>query len=173
MIRFVFSKRYCLIDQWFVFHNPSGFQTARCCKNCLRLTVINSDGEFIGCKASEDHTVYRTNTRARQHCNRRFRNHWHINDDAITRANTTRLQHSGNTCDSLLQFFIANRCRLISHRAVVDYCSLIGAAVVYVIINRVVAGIRLSIRKPTIERRITFVDGDFWRLFPVTVLGSL
>ena len=60
MIRFVFSKRYCLIDQWFVFHNPSGFQTARCCKNCLRLTVINSDGEFIGRKASEDHTVYRT-----------------------------------------------------------------------------------------------------------------
>ncbi len=69
----------------------------------LRLGIIVPIGNGIGTKAAEDDGVNRPQSSAREHRDREFRNHRHVDSDAITGLNAQPLQHVGKLADLTMQ----------------------------------------------------------------------
>src|SRR5215472_396904 len=69
--------------------------------------ILNSRLKRLRGKPAEHHTMCNTQASARQHSDREFRNHWHVNDSADTRLVPTVLQHGCKPADKTVQFLVS------------------------------------------------------------------
>ena len=58
--------------------------------------MVDPGGELLGRESAEDERVNGADASARQHCDDRFWNHWHVDEHAVTLDDTARLQ---NRCE--------------------------------------------------------------------------
>src|SRR3546814_17627197 len=70
-------------------------------RSAVRLAVLEAPGEGIRREAAEHHRVDRADARAGQHGIGGFRNHRHVDGDAVALLDAARLQGLGDAADVL------------------------------------------------------------------------
>ena len=110
---------------------------------------------------------------AGQHGLKRFRNHRHVNDDAIPFRHSFRGQSPGQSRDAPEEFGERDRPLCSRDGAVIDYCRVVTAANLNVPVQCVPAGIDERVVEPC-EKRLIFVEQCFGRRFdPINRTGCL
>src|SRR3546814_3102870 len=76
--------------------------------HAVRLAVLDAPGEGIRREAAEHHRVDRADARAGQHGIGGFRNHRHVDGDAVALLDAARLQGIGEAADVLEELTIGD-----------------------------------------------------------------
>ncbi len=93
-IRFMRSLFYSCIEERFVEHKTSRFDTTRCGYNQFWLRVINPNGKLMSSKTSKNDRMNSAKTSTTKHCNYSLRYHGHINNYSITFDHTMTCQYA-------------------------------------------------------------------------------
>src|SRR5256885_10227916 len=109
----------------------------------------------------------RSDPRARQHRDHGFGDHGHVDDDPVARADALASQDAGEAGDLTAQLSIRECLDPARDGAVVDERSLVGAAVLDMPIDRVVAGVDDAAREPAVERGARVIEHAIPSLVPV------
>jgi len=83
------------VQKSFVSDDALGFDAARGRYDDFGFGIVDARGQFIGGKSAEHDRMNGTNARARQHGDRRFGDHWHVDDDPVALGDAQRLQCAG------------------------------------------------------------------------------
>ena len=102
MVRFVTCRFDGTIKKRLIFDNTPGFMTARCADHHFWRAIINAFGKFGSGKATKYNRMNCTKPRTAKHGHHSLRDHWHIDDDAITFFHTKTGKHTGKFCRLLL-----------------------------------------------------------------------
>src|SRR6185369_6224403 len=73
------------------------------------LRVVNAVDEGVGGASAEHHRVRRANAGAREHSDRKFRRHAHVDGDPVAFLNPERLQKIGELLDFLVELLVGER----------------------------------------------------------------
>ncbi len=103
----------------------------------------------------------------------RFRDHRHVDDDAIALADAELDQRARELCDQVAEFAIGVGADDIRCRAVVDDRRLLTPAGIDMPVERVVAGIGDAAAEPAVERLVRVVENLVPLLEPMYFFGSL
>jgi hypothetical protein len=76
-----------------------------------RLGVVHAVAERLGREAAEHHAVGGADARARQHRDRRFRDHRQIDADAVARLDAEAAQHVGEPADLAVELEVGEHAR--------------------------------------------------------------
>ena len=76
------------IEQRLVRYHAAGFDAAAGRNDDIGFRIVDARREFAGGEAAEHHRMYRPDAGAGQHGHGRFRDHRHVNNDAIAFART-------------------------------------------------------------------------------------
>ena len=99
-----------------------------------------------------------------------FRDHRHVDDDAIAVGHAVGRQRAGEQGNLVAEFAVADAALRVGDRAVVDDRCLVAAAGGDVPVDGIVAGIELTPGEPSIDRRIRIVEDAIPAPFPVDAL---
>ena len=113
----------------------------------------------------------RTDTGAGQHRLKRFGDHGHVDDDAITLFDALGAQCTGQASDAVAQFEVADLAFGVGDRAVIDDRGLVATTCLDVAVHGVPTGVDLGIRKPLVQGGIVVVQSFGGLLVPVNRLG--
>ena len=101
------SQFDCFIHQRFVGDHIADFDPAGRTENDVGRGIIDSGGELRGGKATEHDRVHRADARTREHGDRGFRHHGHIDDHPVAFADTQVLKTAGSQRNRIREFGIA------------------------------------------------------------------
>src|SRR5437763_273422 len=101
----------------------------------------------------------------------RTTHHRHVDDHPVAPSDTLAEQHAGEPGDRIAQLAIRERLDRARDGAVVNQGGLVGAAVLDVPVERVLAGVDGGARKPTIERGARAIEHPIPALGPVDGLA--
>ncbi len=104
VLRFVRGKVDGAVEQRFVFDDAADFDAAGSRQDDARRGVIDAQRQFGRRKTAEHHGVDCTQARHRQHRDHRFRNHRHVDDNAVAFNHAKSGQHSGGARDQVGEF---------------------------------------------------------------------
>ena len=166
-----------LVDQRLVFHDARGFDAAGRRQDQLGRAIVDAAGKFLGREAAEHHRVHRAQSRAGEHRHHRFRDHRHIEDDAVALGHALGRDHAGDPRHLVAQLAIGEALLGTGDRRIVDQRRLVGPVVswstVHMPVERIVAGIELAAGKPAIEGRVGRVEHLVPALRPIDRRGLL
>ncbi|TNC93694.1 MAG: Acetyl-CoA synthetase [Stygiobacter sp.] len=117
--------------------------------------------------------MHRAQTGAGQHGDHRFRDHGHVDENAITLAHAQTAQQAGELGHLILQLGIGDGTNGVGDRAVIDDGGLSAATIFDVAIDGVVAGVDLATGEPAIERLARIIQNLVPGLVPVNILGGI
>ena len=148
-------------------HDAPRFQPARRADDRLGLGISDAAGKLCRREAAKHHGMHGAKPRGRQHGNRRFRHHRHIDHHAVALGDAARGQGAGQLRHAVLQFGIADALNLPRHRAVIDDCILLPAPGSDMAIHRIVAGIQGRIGKPASVNAHRGIKNPLWCAIPI------
>jgi hypothetical protein len=119
--------------------------------------VNDTAGQRVGRKTAENDRVHRADTGTGEHRIGRFRDHRHVDGDAITLVDAVCLQHIGEAADMLVQFAIGDLLVVIGIVAFPDDRHLI-AAFFQVPVDAIVGDVGDAILEP-LDRNIALERG--------------
>lgn len=122
------------------------------------LGVVDAHGKFVRSEAPKNDGMHGTETRAGEHRNRSFRNHGHVDNDAVALYDILLREHTGKARNGVAEFAVGEGLDLIGDGAVINERGLIGAAGFYMEVERVIAGVELTAAEPAIKRRTGVVE---------------
>src|SRR5262249_18503770 len=111
----------------------------------LRIVVAIGDG--IGAEAAENDAVRRADAGAGEHGDREFRNHWHVDGDAIAGTNALSLENVGELAHFAVEVLVAEY-TAIARLAFPDNGGFVLARAGEVAIEAVVADVDLAAQEP-------------------------
>ena len=161
-----------LIQQRLVFNDTCGLDPAGAGDDCLWCAVIQTHSQFIRRETAKDHGMNGTNAGAGQNGDNRFRNHRHVNDDAITFGDALCSKTTGKSSGQVAQFTIAVGSHSAGDRAVIDEGRLIRPSVVDMAVQCVVAGVQFSPGKPPVDRCSIVIKHPVPGLVPMDICGD-
>ncbi len=171
--RFVCGERDGVVQQRLVVDDSPRLDAAGCRYDHFRLRVVDAHRELVGGEPAEHHRVHRAKARARQHRDHRLGNHGHIDKDAIAFADALGREHAGEVRHLVPKLAVTERLDRVGYGTVVYERRLIGAAVLDVHVEGVVAGIGLGTGEPAIKRLVAVIQHRVPGLVPVHVLRRL
>jgi len=151
-----------LVQQRLVRHHLAAARAGICADHHLRRGVLDARGERVRGEAAEHHGMDRADAGAGQHRERSFRDHGHVDQDAVALAHAEGLQHGGHALHFLLQLAEAVHMLLVRLAGDVDQGRLVAARG-HVPIHRVVAQVGPAACEPAHERRLAHI-ADLLRL---------
>ena len=160
------------IEQWFIFNNAAGFDTAGACNNRLWRGVINTHGQLICGETAEDNRMDRADTDTCQHGDQGLRDHRHVDDNPVSRQNPFGSQPACEGGDLLLQLCIGGFGFLSRDRAVIDNGHPIAIAGLDMAIYGIVAGVDLRVLKPFVQGGVIVPQSFGGRFDPINRLSS-
>ena len=172
LVRLVSGEIDGVVQQRLVIDDSPRLDTTGCRYDHFWLRVVDAHRELVGGESAEHHRVHRAKPCARQHRDDCLGNHRHIYDDAIALGDAVDREHTGKVRDLVAKLAIAERLDGVGDGAVVYERRLIGAAVLDVHVQGVVAGVDLGAREPAVEGLVAVVQHRVPALVPVHVLGQ-
>src|SRR6185437_730943 len=115
--------------------------------NQTRAKIQNARLESLRRKSAKHNAVYDSKSRAREHRDRQFRNHRHVNDSRIARFVAARLQNIREAANKAMQFGVADW-PLLARLTFPQNRDLVFVARVEMAIQAVVRNVRFSAREP-------------------------
>src|SRR5262249_49881051 len=133
-------------------------------ENHVRLGVFNAAAQRLYTEAGIDHGVHRADPRAGQHRYHALQSQRHINDDAIARLHTQRLQPVGGAADKVEELAIGDLpLRAVFRRPCIG--DFVLASGFHLAVERVVSDVALAALEP-LEGRILPIKDFLPRLEP-------
>ena len=132
MLRLVLRKVQRLVEQRLVFDETARFDATGCANDCFRRRVVDSGCQLVGCETAEYDRVHRPDPGAGQDGNDGFRDHRHVDDDAVALLDAVIHEHACEQGHFVAEFAVANGALGARHRAVVDDRRLFAPAIRHV-----------------------------------------
>ena len=154
------------VQQGFVSHEAARFDAARGSEDQCGLGIIDPRGQLIRRKSSKHHRVNGADAGASEHCDHRFRDHRHIDDDAITPPDTKPPQRAAQARRAVPQLHERDVLCAARHGTVIDEGGLVRTPAVNVPVDGVVAGVQHPAGKPPVKWRPRVVENLVPRLHP-------
>ena len=148
LARLMVSQLQCAVDQRLVLDHPIEFQAAGRRQQQRWPRIIDTQGQLVGCKATEHHRVHRTDTRAGEHGHGRLRHHRHVDDHSIAFAHPQLAQQTGQARHLVTQLVVAERLLHAGHGGVVDQRRLLATAQLDLPIEGQVAAVQAAVSEP-------------------------
>ncbi len=172
-LRLVFCQLESFVDQRFVFDDALDLDAAGGREDDFGFGIVDAQRQFRRREAAENDGVDRTQTRHRQHADDRFRNHRHVDDDAVAFHYAQVGQHPGGACHRVGQLGVGVLRLGVGDGRVVDERKLVAAPVLHMMVQRHVGRVHLPVGEPVADA-VGIVRQDLLRKFePVQVLGLL
>ena len=134
--------------------------------------IVDADGEFVRGEAAKNDGMHGTEARTGEHRDGRFRNHRHVDHNAVVLDDTLLREHTSEARDGVAEFAVGEGLDLIGDGTVVDERCLVGAAGFNMQVERVVAGVELAAAEPAVEGRAGVVENFIVLLIPVNCGGG-
>ena len=135
----------------------------------FRMRILDADGKLVGRKPAEHHGVDGADARAGQHGDQRFRDHRHVDDDAVALPNAHLLQDAAECRDFVQHLGVGVNLLLAGYGAIVDDGRLHTAPALHMPVEAVVAGVRHPAREPAAVNALGSVEDALRLLDPVDV----
>ena len=161
------------IQQWFVGDNTSRLQSAGSSDDGFWRGVVNTNGQFMSCKAAKNHRMDRSDARTGQHRHQSFGNHGHIDDNPITHANAPRSKSTGKVRHLIPERNIGYGGACAGYGAVVNDGNLITTTVFNVSVDGVPARVDFGFCEPFVNVVAPVIKRGCRRLYPVNGLSLL
>ena len=159
-----------LVEQRLVLDDAPGLEPTARRQDHLRLGVVDAGRELVRGEAAEHHRVHRANARASEHTDRRFWHHRHIDHDTVALLDAEVTQDRSQHLGLDLERAIGERALLASQRRIVDDCRLLAAALHYVAVDGVPAGVADAADEPAPVDAGIGIEHPLRRLDPVDLL---
>ena len=160
-------------DQRQVLDRPARFEAAGGGHDHGRPRVVDPHGEFAGGEAAEDDGVDGADAGAGKHGDDGFRDHREVDDHSVALADAVGAEHPGEAFDAAEKFQVAQSHLGAGHRRVVDDGRLVSASSEHVPVERVVAGVELTVGEPAPSAGGALLERDRRRGDPVDRLRCL
>ena len=135
-----------LIEQRLVRNDPRALDAATGGEDHLRPAVIDAGCELLCGKAAEYDRMDGADARAGEHGEHRFRDHRHVDDDAIAFFHAELVQHGASSCTSDMRMGEGLHC--FGDGRIVDQRRLVVSAGENVTIKRIVASVACAADEP-------------------------
>ena len=155
------------VEQRLVCDHPPRLDPAGRGDDHLRPSVLDAGRELVRGEAAEDDGVDRADARAREHRDHRLGDHRHVDDDAVASLDSLGRERAREARDGVAQLAVGEGCGGVGDGRVVDERELVGAAVLDVPVERVVARVQPAAGEPAEERCARVVERARRRLHPV------
>ena len=141
----------------------------------LGLTVLDPSGERFGREAAEHDGMNGPDARAGEHRVSRFRDHRHVDGDAVALLDVAVAQDVGHPAHLVVQFLVGDVLGVLGVVALPDDRSLVGA-LRQVPVDAVVGGVERAVLEP-LDRDVVRIEGGILdphrRPVPMDALGML
>ena len=159
------------VEQRLVGDHAARLDAAGCGNDQVGLCVVDTGGEFLGREPAEHHGVDGAEPRAGEHGECRFRDHRHVDDDAIALADALAAYDRGERLDLLLELRVGEALLGARDRAVVNQRRLVGTAALDMPVDAVVAGIAGRACEPSAVDVLIWIENRLPRRKPVDLAG--
>jgi hypothetical protein len=164
--RLVLREPEGLVQQGFVGHHLPTSTASIGADDDRRLCIVDALRKARAAESAENHAVDGPDTRASEHREYRFRNHWHVEQDAIALTDPQLKQNRGHTLHFVAQFAVSEATLIALLAGGVDQRGLLGS-IHKMTIYRVVAQISVAANEPLGEGRVGVVAHADERTVPV------
>ena len=161
-----------LVEERLVRHDAVHLDAARSGDDDVGAGVADTRRQLVRREASEHDRMDGADPRAREHRHDRLGDHRHVNDHTVALPDAQPGEGAGEAGDLIAQLAIREALDRARDRTVVDERRLVGAAVLHVPVEGVVAGVHLRAREPAVERGTRAVEHTVPPLVPVDRLAG-
>ena len=137
-----------LIEQRLVGDDTSGLDAAGCGQHKFWLRIVDARRKLLGRETTEYDGMHGADARAGKHREECFRDHRHIEKDAVALRDAVRDKHRSERRDFVFQLTVGDRAFRIRYGAVVVDRDLVFAFAVGVSIHGVKAHVAKCVGKP-------------------------
>ena len=120
----MFSDIDGFIEEWFIFDDTVRLDSARSADDHLGCAVVDSFSEFVCSESAEDDGVYSADSYDSEHSDDGFRNHGHIDDDAVAIFDAVIFEDAGEESDFLSEFVVSVGLFSVCDGAIIDESGL-------------------------------------------------
>ena len=146
-IRLVRGELDRLVEKRLVGDDAPGLEAAGGGEDQLRLGIVDAGGKLMRREAAEDDGMDRADARAGEHADHRFRDHRHIENDAVALADTEIGEHRAKGRNLVLQLRVAQDRLGAGDGAVMDDGRLRAAARLHMAVDGIPAGVAFGTRR--------------------------
>src|SRR5690606_17663695 len=147
-----------LVEQRLVRYHPARFQAAAGTDDDLGAAVVDARGKLVCGKSAGYDRMHSAQPCPCKHGEHGLRPQRHINDHAITFADTKIAQDGGDGLDFRERLIIAEAGFRGVHSAVEDQCRLTATTVLDMTVKAVEAGVCFTPHKPASVDALLFVE---------------
>ncbi len=141
--------------------------------HCRGRGVADAGCQLPGGEATEDDGVHSSQPGSRQHGDRGFGDHRHVDDHAVAGTYAVAAQHTGEPGHEIRQFRIGVTPLDAQHGGVIDQGLLVPAASLHISVQGVIGSVEDAVGKPSVQRCTAGVDGVVRRGRPGNVRGGI
>ena len=171
--RLVLAELDRLVEQGLVGDDLAALDAARSGHDADRLGVVDAGRKFAGGETAEHDGMHRADAGAGQHAHHRFRDHRHVEDDAVALLDAEVEQHAGERGHFVGELGVGVGAGRVGDGAVVDQRRQATAAVLDVAVEAVVGGVALGAREPAAVQTGVGIDHLVPELVPGDVTGGV